>query len=514
MTTLKELHHEALLDKLHELVHAERQVTAELLRVLIEVDRRMLYAERGYSSLFAYCVDVLNMSEPSIGVRIHAARCCSRFPRLLDMLHDGRLHLSAIILLAPRLQSNNFEQLVAMASNKSKRQLQQSLADLNPKPDVPPSIRKLPESKQRADSASQSSTEPAAPCQSAQPAAPCPSASAGPSTPSGLTGCLPATGEAAPALPLQPTGPVAAPAPAVAAPSTPTRTPGPPARSALEPLGNNRYKIQLTASQRLKDKLEQAAQLLQHRIGRTDMPALIECALDRLIAEENKRRHGATDKPRQPRPPRQTVNDACATAAQDSAASTGNPSKASTDNEPRPASRHIPNHVKREVYARDQGQCTFVSSDGHRCSERGGLQGTTRSHLAKVGSRRARTFACSAACITRCWRDTTMDRTRSKRASHGRGNATNRLVQWFRGRIAATRRRWLPKVSSMPGTTGGRGRSRYSPTSARHAHLRSEVGHSSAAGTPCGPRQARSAVGSRAAPSNVRSHCAALSLPT
>jgi len=371
VTTLKELHNEALLDKLHELVHTERHVTAELLRVLIEVDRRMLYAERGYSSLFAYCVDVLNMSEPSIGVRIHAARCCSRFPRLLDMLHDGRLHLSAIILLAPRLQSNNFEQLVAMASNKSKRQLQQSLADLNPKPDVPPSIRKLPQSKQRADSARQSSTEPAAPCQSAQPAAPCPSASAGPSTPSGLTGCLPSTGEAAPALPLQPTAPVAAPAPAAAAPSTPACTPAAVSRSALEPLGNNRYKIQLTASQRLKDKLEQAAQLLQHRIGRTDMPALIEHALDRLIAEENKRQHGATDQPRQPR---QTLSDACATAADDSGVSTGKPTNACADNEPRPASRHIPNHVKREVYARDQGQCTFVSPDGHRCSERGGLQ--------------------------------------------------------------------------------------------------------------------------------------------
>lgn len=375
MTTLKELHNEALLHKLHHLVHAERQVTAELLRVLIEVDRRLLYAERGYSSLFAYCVDVLNMSEPSIGVRIHAARCCSRFPQLLDMLHDGRLHLSAIILLSPHLQGENFEQLTAMASNKSKRQLQQLLADLNPKPDVPSSIRKLPATKQPAGSVSQ-------PGPSAQRAAPCTSGSVEPSRPSALAGCSPAAGNDASALPLQPTSPAAGPAAAIA-PSTPARTPAAAARcAALEPLGNNRYKIQLTASQQLKDKLEQAGELLQHRIGRADMPGLIEYALDRLIDEENKRQHGATNKPR---PARQTVSEACATPADGSSAEASNMSKASTDNEPRPPSRHIPSHVKREVHARDQGQCTFVSPDGHRCCERGGLQYHHQIPFAKGG---------------------------------------------------------------------------------------------------------------------------------
>src|SRR5688572_32793643 len=34
-------------------------------------------------------------------------------------------------------------------------------------------------------------------------------------------------------------------------------------------------------------------------------------------------------------------------------------------------SRYIPRAVVREVYARDQGQCSFVGSNGKRCSERG-----------------------------------------------------------------------------------------------------------------------------------------------
>jgi hypothetical protein len=37
-------------------------------------------------------------------------------------------------------------------------------------------------------------------------------------------------------------------------------------------------------------------------------------------------------------------------------------------------SRHIPLAVRREVHTRDNGQCTFVGSDGRRCSERGFLE--------------------------------------------------------------------------------------------------------------------------------------------
>jgi 5-methylcytosine-specific restriction endonuclease McrA len=39
-----------------------------------------------------------------------------------------------------------------------------------------------------------------------------------------------------------------------------------------------------------------------------------------------------------------------------------------------PKSRHIPAAVKRAVYARDQGQCTYVDPNGQRCSERHRLE--------------------------------------------------------------------------------------------------------------------------------------------
>ena len=40
----------------------------------------------------------------------------------------------------------------------------------------------------------------------------------------------------------------------------------------------------------------------------------------------------------------------------------------------RAPSRHVPSEIRRAVYERDGGQCAFVSKDGRRCEERGGLE--------------------------------------------------------------------------------------------------------------------------------------------
>ena len=51
-----------------------------------------------------------------------------------------------------------------------------------------------------------------------------------------------------------------------------------------------------------------------------------------------------------------------------------NPRKSLEDVDTSPGVRGIPAPVRRFVWARDQGQCTFESSDGRRCPERLGLQ--------------------------------------------------------------------------------------------------------------------------------------------
>lgn len=58
----------------------EREVTAELLVHLGELDARRLYLAAGCPSTFAYCVEVLRISEPATYHRITAARDTARDP--------------------------------------------------------------------------------------------------------------------------------------------------------------------------------------------------------------------------------------------------------------------------------------------------------------------------------------------------------------------------------------------------------------------------------------------------
>jgi len=62
-----------LLARLSALVQQSNVLTAQLLAHLVELEERMLHLELGYSSLFAYCVEALGMSEGTAGRRVTAA---------------------------------------------------------------------------------------------------------------------------------------------------------------------------------------------------------------------------------------------------------------------------------------------------------------------------------------------------------------------------------------------------------------------------------------------------------
>jgi 5-methylcytosine-specific restriction endonuclease McrA len=110
----------------------------------------------------------------------------------------------------------------------------------------------------------------------------------------------------------------------------------------IAPLAPERYKIQFTASRETHDKLRRAQDLLRHTIPDGDVSAVVERALTVLLEQLERRQLAAVKRPRQPRPSR------C-------------------------DSRHIPAAVKRAVWSRDDGQCTFVGTHG-RCTERGFLE--------------------------------------------------------------------------------------------------------------------------------------------
>jgi hypothetical protein len=108
----------------------ERQATADLIRALIEFDRRRLYLAEGQPSLFAYCTAVLHYSEHGAFNRIEVARAAARWPQLLACLEDGSLHLAGARLLAPHLTKENLDMALAASRHKSKREIEEVAAGL------------------------------------------------------------------------------------------------------------------------------------------------------------------------------------------------------------------------------------------------------------------------------------------------------------------------------------------------------------------------------------------------
>jgi hypothetical protein len=78
------------------LVTSERGLTTKVLHHLKEIDRRKLYSDLKYSSLFDYCLRELGYSEASAQRRIVAARILAEIPEIEKKLDEGLLTLTNI----------------------------------------------------------------------------------------------------------------------------------------------------------------------------------------------------------------------------------------------------------------------------------------------------------------------------------------------------------------------------------------------------------------------------------
>lgn len=135
----------ALIVEVKRLAACERQATAALILSLAELDARRLYLGEGCASLFSYCTQVLHLAEHAAYHRIEAARAGRRFPLVLERLVAGEVTLTAIGLLAQHLTADNCRELLDAACHRSKREVEEIVARLRPKPDERTSIRKLTE---------------------------------------------------------------------------------------------------------------------------------------------------------------------------------------------------------------------------------------------------------------------------------------------------------------------------------------------------------------------------------
>ena len=125
-----------LLRLLPKLVAEGRENTAKTIAVIAEVDRRRLYAPAGYESMRAYCLVELRLSEDAALKRIQVARASHEHPVLLEMLADGRLHLTGARLVAPHLTAENEKELLESAICKTKLEIEGLIAERFTEPDL------------------------------------------------------------------------------------------------------------------------------------------------------------------------------------------------------------------------------------------------------------------------------------------------------------------------------------------------------------------------------------------
>ena len=340
--SLSHLTDAVLLQNLSELVHRDRAITADLLAHIAEVDARRLYDEAGYSSMFAYCTKKLRLSEDAAWKRIYGARAARKFPALLGALDLGKIHLTGLCLVARHATPGNVEELIEGATHKGKSEIETWLVANSMAPAVPiqectikPIVVRKSEDVAEPDDLSifpspDTSTSVTAQGQAHEDIE-VSSNRALPPVPERAN----VSPEIAPRLEHAPT-----PRPSTAAPAP------------------EHYRMQVTIGSGTHDKLRRAQALLGHAVPLGDVAEVLDRALDLLITHLEKRKFGAKAAPR----------------------GRNFPTRES------PSARYVPMQVRRAVWARDQGRCTFVSAGGVRCGEQTRLEYDHIRPVARGGS--------------------------------------------------------------------------------------------------------------------------------
>lgn len=336
---------------LDDAANIERHSTAYILPRIAEADRRRMYQSAGYASMHAYCTRRLHYSDDAASKRIQAARKAREIPALFVALDDGRLHLTAICLLAPHINADNADELIAAATHRCKWEIKEWLRRRFAQPDLLTALAV----QAKAAAHAPAHVEPA----SAEP-------ETGPEIRSGagsLGGQASPAGtdeQHAPAHVLGSASPGGDPTPPAPNPPVPNLVlagqsislePGEhaPAHAQAAPSWAPSSEWE-TISLRIKGwKLRYARELMSHVIPSRSAALIYDRSIDLLIRHQEKQKFGLTTARR--------------TAGQSSGghAPSLNP-------------RYVPPHVRRAVWERDQGRCTFVAEDGTRCESRDYLE--------------------------------------------------------------------------------------------------------------------------------------------
>jgi len=312
----------ALTDNLAALLRREHAALGEFLVALADFDRRRLWVDLGYTSLFYFLHRELRLSKAAAQYRKVAAELLQRIPAVVEPLRDGRLCLTSIVEAAKVVTPENFGTVLPRFFGLSRREAMEIVAELQPHP-APPrrtvvtSPRAAPA--RVASAAGLTADTPAGACAKVAAGSPDELTLSETTVPRGAAGGFRGAAGSPDELTL---GEV-------------TRAPAAVPRPAeIVPLTAQERRIHVTVSARFLRKLEDAAAMLSQALPGATSEAILEAGLDLLLAQAEKRR-GVVEKPRK---------------------------------SPRPAKAdHIPAHVKRAVWARDGGKCQWALASGGIC---------------------------------------------------------------------------------------------------------------------------------------------------
>ena len=93
---IKKLSDQNLLFQTKYLVQKERNITIQVLRHLSEIESRKLHLKRGFSSLFDYAVRDLGYSHSAAYRRIKVMKLCREVPEIVSKLKTGSLNLTTV----------------------------------------------------------------------------------------------------------------------------------------------------------------------------------------------------------------------------------------------------------------------------------------------------------------------------------------------------------------------------------------------------------------------------------
>jgi len=282
----------------------------------------------------------------------------------------GGLHLSAASLIAPHLSAETVDEWLKAARHKTTREINRLIAGRSPREAVRSSIRRVSSRSRNADRLFRIDSAPSV----LQPVGLPPSSSPQPSP----------TEAQRPAFTACSTSPATSRASTSSASSAPAVSSATSASSAAvdlretgttEALGAERYVVRFTADERVHAELQELRSLLRHSVPDGDVGKILARAICALLEQVRKRKIGACGSPRSAGGPKRLSSEG-RSSGDSTAQSSGGPAVQPLEAKPcslqakKPAKRNIPVSIRREVWTRDDGRCTYQSREGRCCGSR------------------------------------------------------------------------------------------------------------------------------------------------